>query len=164
MSPFAQTMTVICAIGAGVAAGVFFTFSTFTMKGLKRLAPAQGAAAMQAINKEAPTPLFMLLLFGTGAACLVLMIYAALHLQESGSRYQLVAAALYIGGVVLPTVGYHVPRNNMLDGHDPNSAEGTAYWATYMREWVRMNHLRTIAPLVASILLAVSLRTGCSDL
>ena len=63
----------------------------------------------------APTPLFMLLLFGTGAACLVLMIYAALHLQDPGSKYQLIAGALYIVGVVLVTVGYHVPRNNMLE-------------------------------------------------
>ena len=38
---------------------------------------------MQAINREAPTPLLLfMLLFGTGAACLVLVIYAALHLQD----------------------------------------------------------------------------------
>jgi uncharacterized membrane protein len=158
MSPFIQTLTIICAVGSGMAAGTFFTFSTFTMAGLKRLAPAQGAAAMQAINQEAPTPLFMLLLFGTGAACLGLMIYAALHLQDSASKYQLIAGALYIVGVVLVTVGYHVPRNNMLDGLDPNSAEGIAYWATYLEEWVRMNHVRTIAPLVAAVLLTISLR------
>ena len=160
MSMFVQTMTILCAVGAGTAAGVFFTFSTFTMEGLKRLSPAQGAAAMQAINKEAPTPLFMLLLFGTGAACVVLMIHAALHLQDSGSRYRLTAGALYIVGVVLVTVGYHVPRNNILDGLDPNSAEGIAYWATYLKEWVRMNHVRTIAPLVAAVLFTVSLRSG----
>ena len=158
MSPFAQTMTILCAVGAGTAAGVFFTFSTFTIGGLKRLPPPQGAAAMQAINKEAPTPLFMLLLFGTGAACLVLMIYAALHLQDSGSRYQLIAGALYIVSVVWLTVGFHVPRNNTLDGLDPNSAEGIAYWVTYLEEWFRMNHVRTIAPLVAAVLFTVSLR------
>ncbi len=50
MSSFAQAMTILCAIGAATAPGTFFTFSTFTMAGLKRLAPAQGAAAMQAIN------------------------------------------------------------------------------------------------------------------
>jgi uncharacterized membrane protein len=158
MSPFAQTMTILCAVGAGTAAGTFFTFSNFTMAGLKRLAPANGAAAMQAINREALSPLFMLLLFGTGVACLGLMIYAALHLQQPGSKYQLIAGTLYIAGVVLMTVGYHVPRNNILDGLDPNSAEGIAYWATYLEEWVRMNHVRTIAALVAAILLTVSLR------
>ncbi len=158
MSPFAQTMTIICAVGAGTAAGAFFTFSTFTMAGLKRLNPAQGAAAMQAINKEAPTPLFMLLLFGTGVACLVLMIYATLHPHHPGSKYQLIACGLYLAGVVLMTVGYHVPRNNVLAGLDPNSAEGVAYWAIYLEEWVRMNHVRTVAPLVAAVLLTASLR------
>jgi len=67
MSPLTQALTIVCATGAATAAGTFFTFSTFTIAGLRRLEPAQGAAAMQAINKEAPTPLFMLLLFGTGA-------------------------------------------------------------------------------------------------
>lgn len=158
MSSFAQTMTIICAVGAATAAGAFFTFSTFTMAGLKRLAPAHGAAAMQAINKEAPTPLFMLLLFGTGAACLVLTIHAALHLEDAASRYQLVAGVVYIVGVVLVTIGYHVPRNNILDRLDPSSPEGIAYWAIYLEEWVRMNHLRTIAPLVTAVLLTISLR------
>jgi uncharacterized membrane protein len=151
-------MTIICAVGAGTAAGAFFTFSTFTMAGLKRLSPAQGAAAMQAINKEAPTPLFMLLLFGTGVACLVLMVCAALNHQAPGSKYQLIAGALYIVGVVLMTVGYHVPRNIVLAGLDPNSAEGIAYWAIYLEEWVKINHVRTIAPLVAAVLFTVSLR------
>ena len=30
MSPFARTMTIICAVGAATAAGTFFTFLTFT--------------------------------------------------------------------------------------------------------------------------------------
>jgi len=128
------------------------------MAGLKQLAPAHGAAAMQAINKEAPKPLFMLLLFGTGGACVVLMIYAAFNLQAPGSKYQLVAGALYVVGVVVLTVAYHVPRNDMLDSLDPNSAEGIAYWATYLEGWMRMNHVRTVAPLVAAVLLTVSLR------
>ena len=157
MSPFVQTMTIICAVGSAMAAGTLFTFSTFTIKGLKRLPPAQGAAAMQAINKEAPTPLFMLLIFGTGAACLVLGIQAAVNLDDDASIYQLIGCALYIVGVVLVTGGYHVPRNNKLDSFDPSSEEGMAYWATYLREWVRMNHVRTIAPLVAAVLLTSSL-------
>ena len=41
---------------------------------------------------------------------------------------------------------------------DPNSAEGMAYWAVYLREWVRMNHVRTVAPLLSAVLLILSLR------
>jgi uncharacterized membrane protein len=56
------------------------------------------------------------------------------------------------------TAGYHVPRNNILDGLDPNSTEGIAYWAIYLKEWVQMNHVRTIAPLMSAILFTASLR------
>lgn len=50
--------------------------------------------------------------------------------------------------------------NNLLDSLDPHSAEGIAYWATYLEQWVRMNHVRTIAPLVSATLLTLSLRVG----
>ena len=112
---------------------------------------------MQEINREAPTPPFMILLFGTGAACAVLGIGAALNLGEASSIYQLIGCVLYILGVVILTPAYHVRRNNRLDGLDPNSPEGVDYWATYLREWVRMNHVRTVAPLIAAVLLTVSL-------
>jgi uncharacterized membrane protein len=157
MSTFGETLTIICAIGAASMAGVFFSFSTFTMSGLKRLEPSHGAAAMQAINKEAPRPPLMLVLFGTAAASLVLVGYALVNLDEPAATYQLVAGTLYIIGVVMMTGLYHVPRNSRLDGMDPNSAEGILYWRTYLTEWVRMNHLRTVAPLVAAVLLTASL-------
>lgn len=157
MSTFVRIMTIISAVGAATAAGTFFTFSTFTIGGLRRLPPAQGAAAMQAINRQAPTPLFMLLLFGTGAACLVLGIRGAIDLDASGSLLQIVACTLYLVGVVVVTIAYHVPRNERLEAVDPSSTEGAEYWATYLDEWVRMNHVRTIAPLVAAVLLTISL-------
>ena len=57
----------------------------------------------------------MLLLFGTGAACLVLMVHAILNLQGSAAAYPIMSGALYISGVVVTTIGYHVPRNDRLD-------------------------------------------------
>ena len=153
-------LTIVCMVGAATAGGAFFTFSDFTMTGLRRLPPAQAAAAMQAINKAAPSLLFMLLLFGTGAACIALMTLAAMHIDEPGSTMRLTAGAIHVVGVVLTTVGYHVPRNNRLDRVDPGSPEGADYWAVYLREWVPMNHVRSIAPLVTAVMLAVSLTTA----
>lgn len=155
-------LTVLCAVGAATAGGALFTFSTFTIEGLRRLPASDGAAAMQAINRQAPTPLFMLILFGTGAACLALGVRAAMNLDDPVSRSRLVACALYIVGVVLMTVGYHVPRNERLGALDPNSVDGIAYWAIYLEEWVRLNHVRTIAALTAALLLTMSLR-GAGD-
>ena len=62
-----QRVKVAAAVGAGTAGGVFFAFSTFVMRALDRLPPAHSLAAMQAINKDAPNPLFMAALFGTAA-------------------------------------------------------------------------------------------------
>ena len=158
MSALIRILTTVGAVGAATAAGALFTFSTFTIEGLRRLPPSQGASAMQSINKQAPTPLFMLVLFGTAAVCVAVGINASLNLDDAASRYQLAACALYIIGVVIVTIGYHVPRNDTLAALDPNSAEGIRYWATYLNEWVPMNHVRTIVPLISAALFTVSLQ------
>ncbi len=161
MSSWLQVLTAFCAVGAGATSGVFLTFSTFTMKGLERLPPAQGAAAMQSINAEAPRAPLLLLMFGTGAASLLLSLHAALNLADPGSTYRLVAGALYVAGVVVLTGTYHVPRNDRLAALDANSAEGLSCWAVYRREWVRMNHVRTLAALGAAVLFTLSLPGEC---
>jgi len=43
-------LTFLSALGSAVVAGIFFAFSTFIMRALARLSPAQGIAAMQSIN------------------------------------------------------------------------------------------------------------------
>jgi uncharacterized membrane protein len=48
--------TLASALGCGLVAGVSFAFSAFVMPALKRLKPAEGIAAMQAINVAAVTP------------------------------------------------------------------------------------------------------------
>jgi hypothetical protein len=58
-------LTIVTALGCGLCAGVFFAFSSFVMKALARLPPADAVAAMQAINVVAVTPAFMAALFGT---------------------------------------------------------------------------------------------------
>jgi len=157
MSTFTRALTIITVVGAATAAGTFLTFSTFTIGGLKRLLWCQGAAAMQSINRQAPSSVFMLVLFGTGIACLALVIDSLRDLDSPFAKHRLVASAIYLVGVVALTIGYHVPRNDLLGAVDPNSTDGIAYWAAYLDEWVRMNHARTIAPLVTPVILAFTL-------
>jgi len=68
-------LTLCAAIGYGTMGGVFFAFSAFVMKALRRLPTATGVAAMQSINVVALTPLFMSSLFGTAAICLTVAVY-----------------------------------------------------------------------------------------
>src|SRR4051812_29165640 len=79
------SLSTIVAVGAGIAGGVFFAFSTFVMRALDRLPADRSIAAMQAINLAAPNPLFMAVLFGTGAAAAVVGLVSARHLGEPGA-------------------------------------------------------------------------------
>ena len=56
MNSFLFVLTLLAALGCAMMAGVFFAFSGFVMKALARLQPAQGVAAMQAINVAKSLP------------------------------------------------------------------------------------------------------------
>ena len=137
-------------------AGVFYAFSTFVMPALKRLPPAQGIVAMQSINRLAVTPGLMIALFGTAAACLGLIVWAAF--SSSGRTAALVVAggALYLVGTVGVTMAGNVPLNNRLDRVEPD-AEGARVWDEYLARWTAWNHVRAAAALVAAGALTVAL-------
>ena len=118
MSPAMRTLTTVTAVGAGVAGGVFFAFSTFVMQGLRAVPPRDGLVSMQAINRAAPTPAFMVVLLGTAAACVGLGIWSLTGLDQPGAWYRVVGCGLYLVAIVL-TAAYHVPRNNALDARRP---------------------------------------------
>lgn len=154
-----QTLLLTAAVGTGVVAGVFFAFSVFVMKALHALPPEQGMRAMQSINTAAPAPLFVLLLFGTGLCCLVIAVAAVRDLSAPGNALRLAGAVLYLLCVVGLTVAYHVPHNDTLAALDPTSTEGLHYWASYVVDWTRLNHVRTCGSLAAAIAFTLALRT-----
>jgi uncharacterized membrane protein len=67
-------LILVCAIGSGLIAGVFFAFSSFVMKALDRIPAAQGIAAMQSINVVVLNPLFLGVFLGAAAGCILLAI------------------------------------------------------------------------------------------
>ena len=91
---YVNTLILLCALGSGVVAGIFFAFSTFVMKALGRLAPEQGISAMQAINVTVINPWFFGAFFGTAVGSIVLAIFAYLNWGTSGALY------LVAGGVL----------------------------------------------------------------
>jgi uncharacterized membrane protein len=157
MDGFLFVLTLIAALGCGLNAGVFFTFSSVVMPALGRLQPGRGNEAMQSINVVAVTPVFMSALFGTAAACVVLAVWGIFTLDESYGIYLLLGGDLYVFGTIGLTMGYHVPRNTALAATDPDSPEGTSYWSRYLAEWTRWNHVRGAAALAAAALLTIAL-------
>jgi uncharacterized membrane protein len=148
-------LTLWCALGCGLNAGVFFAFSSFVMPALARLAPSQGIAAMKSINVFAVTPVFMTALFGTAVACLLVSVWPLSISPGPGAPYLLLGAASYLVGTVLVTIVFNVPRNNALARLDPSDADAGRLWSTYVSVWTGWNHVRTAAALVAAALLTI---------
>lgn len=150
-------LVLIAALGCGLNAGVFFAFSTFVMPALAKLAPEQGLAAMQSINRLAITAAFMTALFGTAVLCTVLLVWGALAWDEPEAPWAIAAATLYLIGAIGVTIAANVPRNEALARVDAARPEAVTAWSRYVSEWTAWNHVRTVAALAAAALLTLAL-------
>ena len=153
-------VSLFAALGCGVIAGVFFAFSSFVMKALARLPPAQGIAAMQSINVAVINPWFLTAFLGTAAACVPLAASSLLKWNEQTAVYLLVGSMLYLVGTILVTIAFNVPLNDALAAVDPASAEGARSWARYVTGWTAWNHVRTAAALGAAASLTIAACSG----
>lgn len=150
------TLKLFSVIGCAVIAGAFLAFSTFIMNALSQLPPTKGIAAMQSINITVINPLFMTALFGTAAACVGLAIVALPKLPQVDAIYLLVGSLLYLIGAIGVTIVCNIPLNEALAKVSPDSVEGSNLWTRYLSEWTWWNHVRTLAALLASILLLLA--------
>ena len=143
-------LTFLGALGCGLMAGTFFAFSTFVMRGLARVAPERGIAAMQAINVAVLNPLFLGVFLGTTVLCLGLGIFSIVRWSTPGAAALLAGSLLYFGGNFIVTAACNVPRNDALARFEPASAEAVRYWQEYIVTWTQWNHVRTVTALLAT--------------
>ncbi|MFI2376668.1 DUF1772 domain-containing protein [Streptomyces sp. NPDC018964] len=144
-------LTVLGVLGTGLTAGVFCAFSTFVMRGLATLPPAQGVAAMRAVNVPAVRPAFMLLFLGTAVLCAVVTVVTFVLWPDEGAVEMLVGGVLYLAGSSGLTVVANIPRNEALARLEPDGPEAVAYWPVYVREWTAWNHVRALASAGAAV-------------
>ena len=153
---FVRPLHAACAVGAGPVAGVYFAFSTFVMRGLRDVPPANGMASMQTINRAAPNPLFVIALVGTGLGCVVLGIVAGTRWSDAAAPWAAAGAGLYVVSLVI-TFAIHIPRNDALELVDPTSPGAAGRWSEYLSEWVPWNHVRTVTSLAGAVAMTVGL-------
>jgi uncharacterized membrane protein len=144
-------LVLAAALGSGLVAGVFYAFSTFVMRALARLAPAQGIAAMKSINAVVINPWFLGVFIGTAALSLAAVASAISRWGSPGAAWLLAGGILYFAGSFVVTMRGNVPMNEALALVDAESAAGVEYWQRYVAGWTRWNHVRTAASLVASL-------------
>ena len=143
-------LVVMGALACGLVAGAFVAFSTFVMKGLAALPPAQGIAAMQSINVSALTAGFMAVFMGAAGLSAVVAVVTFVLWPDDGTVELLLGSVLYLIGSFGVTVAANVPRNDALAKLDPQAPQSADRWRTYVSEWTRWNHIRVGASLAAS--------------
>lgn len=152
------TVTVIAAVGCGMAAGLLFVFSVFMMRTLDGLPPGQGMTAMQSINVTILNPLFGLMYFGTALLCLLLLVTAPFTRDQGGVGWRVAGALLFLVGAIVVTIAFNVPLNDQLAATDAYGPDGAAVWKHYVSTWTAWNHVRTVAACAAAVVLTLASR------
>lgn len=159
----AVVLAAVAAFGSAVVGGVFFAFSTFVMRGLDRSGAQVAGTAMRGINAQAEVDApFLMLLLGSALLAVAVGVVAVVRLRESGSGWVLAGAVLAVLPLIV-TVAFSVPLNDRLAALDPatlSAAEWDQLWQDYFGSWIWWNHVRTIAPLLGSVLMVAGLRLG----
>ncbi|CAM5353283.1 hypothetical protein STENM327S_05148 [Streptomyces tendae] len=150
-------LAVLGVLGTGVTAGVFCAFSTFVMRGLASLPPAQGIAAMNAINKAAVRPAFMSVFLGTAVLAVVIAVVTLAQWPKDAAVELLLGSGLYLVGSFGVTAAANVPRNDALLRLEPGSAEAAGRWTAYIREWTAWNHVRAGASTASAVAYVLAL-------
>lgn len=152
-----SALTIGAAVGCGLMAGLFYTFSTIVMPSLEQRSPAEGIGTMQTINVVIVNPLFLLIFLGTAAASLALVIVGVASPDRGSHLPAIVAGSLYLIGSIGVTAVANVPRNDALDALDPTGAGSADAWLRYLSEWTTWNHVRTLSCVAALVLLLIAL-------
>jgi uncharacterized membrane protein len=149
-------LNLVCCLGSGLMAGLFFVFSVCVMRALRSLPPACGIAAMQSINVVIVNPIFLSVFLGTAALCVPAMILSFVR-RDSGDLWATVAgSALYLVGVLFVTMRFNVPLNNALARVSPQSGDAAPVWSHYLSRWTAWNHVRAVAALAATLSFALA--------
>ncbi len=139
-------------VSAGIMAGIYFTFSVFAMRAFAELGDEAGARAMQSINRVILKSAFLPLFFLSTVACGALVVLGLLGYAGPDASAIIAGGAVYVIGMFGVTVAGNVPMNDRLDVADAASEEGKAVWREYLTRWTRLNHVRTVACIVALVL------------
>lgn len=153
-----KSALIIGALGSGIIGGIFFAFSTFIMTSFAALPTENGIAAMNAINRVILRSWFMPVFVGMVVVSAILVILAIRDWSLGAGSLIMSGAALYIFASFISTILFNVPLNDRLAAFEGSEAAAAEVWATYLKDWIFWNHIRTIASLAASVAFMAAIR------
>jgi uncharacterized membrane protein len=157
MNQLVSVAGIAALLGSALVGGIFFAFSSFVMKSLARVPPAEGIAAMQSINVVVINPSFLGAFIGTAVLSFGLGILALTGWSHLSANLFLGGAIFYIAGTFLVTMLGNVPLNDNLAALSATSAGAAELWEHYLNRWTMWNHVRTASAMLAALLFTLGL-------
>ena len=150
--------TLLCSL----VAGLVFTFAIVVMPGIKSLGNLDYLKSFTAMDRviQNNQPIFMLVWLGSALVLLVSTVLGIWQLDGLDRMLLVVACAIYLLGVHLPTVTINIPLNNHLQSQDLDTMTEPALKETMVRfesRWLRWNAIRTVLAILTTALLLVLL-------
>ena len=139
-----------------LVAGFLLAFAIAVMPGLKNLDDREFLRAFQQIDGviQNRQPVFMVLWIGSVAMVLTVAVLGMGQLDGLDRMLVLVAAALYLLGVQLPTFAINIPLNNRLQSLEVEALPTPTLRAArqdFEARWNRWNAIRTGFATVTSV-------------
>lgn len=158
-NPMQTLLLIITTVLTALLAGVFVGYAISVNWALGKLTDREYVRAMQQINIVIQNPLFFLIFMGP-VPLLPIVAYIS-HGAGNPLLFALVLAAtiIYIVGSFVLTVVGNVPYNEKLARlrvDDASSGEVAQARHSYEKPWNAMHAVRTIASVVAAVLLVVA--------
>ncbi|MEM8874512.1 MAG: DUF1772 domain-containing protein [Planctomycetota bacterium] len=128
------------------------------MPGIARLPDRAFVRAFQVIDGviQNNQPIFMAIWVGSIPLLAVTAVWGAVRLDGVPRVLLMVAAAVYILGLQLPTFLFNIRLNNALQMVDADAADDATVnkaRLVFERPWNRWNNVRSVMGLIASVLL-----------
>lgn len=150
--------TLLCSL----VAGLVFTFAIVVMPGIRTMGALYFLKSFKAMDRviQDNQPIFMFVWLGSALALLASTVLGIWRLEGLERDLLVVACAIYIFGVHVPTVMINIPLNNHLQSQDLDTITESQLQATvemFESRWLRWNTIRTIIAILTTVLLLVLL-------
>jgi uncharacterized membrane protein len=99
----------------------------------------------------------MTAIFGTAVPCVALAVRAARSWDQRPAPWVLAGAVVYLVGAIVVTAGT-VRLNDALATLHPHAADAARRRDSYVTRWSARNHVRAVASITGSALLAIAVR------
>jgi len=155
-----QFAILLSALLCSLVTGLVLTFAIVVMPGIRSFDDLEYLKAFKVMDRiiQDKQPIFMLIWLGSALVLLATSVFGIWQLEGFDQVLLIIACAIYILGVHVPTITINVPLNNQLQSQDLDILSETALSEIAVKfdsHWLRWNTIRTIFGTLTTVLLLI---------